>query len=193
MLVRFEAFHQAAVTVLTENCLADCRCIQVAEANVDIRLVWRWRHAHLVVADRQALNTAFLFHRRPVGRSGDRCIGHRRALYRLDDADLAGDDHRRTHHHLILGDHRDCRAADGIKSNDVITGLSLAYLNFAADRLAKVLIDESDQLFFGNAEQQNGFGVAQYANTRDDSCGIHTNQRNDRLAGIGWNIDDVGG
>ena len=193
MFVGGEFFHQPAVIVFTENRLADGRHVQVAEANINVRLLWRRWQTHLIVAYRKPLNAAFLFHRRPVGGRSYLRIGHRWPLHRLDDADLPRDCHRRACHHLILCNDRYGCATNCVKPDDTFTGLPLAHLDLAPHRLADVLIDECHQFFFGNAEQQNGFGVAQYTNACEQARGVHANQCDNGFAGIGRDIDDVSG
>ena len=66
-------------------------------------------------------------------------------------------------------------------------------LELRIGRLAQILFDEIEQLFLGNAQQQDRLAVLENAYAGDFAGRIHADQRHHRLARIGRDIDDVGG
>ena len=69
----------------------------------------------------------------------------------------------------------------------------LADLDLVAGIFADVLRNEALQRRFGNPEQQDRLAVLQDLDAGDDPFCVHPDQRHHRFAGIGRNVDDVGG
>ena len=138
-----------------------------------------------------------LSHQRfPVGQglAGGRLhVLHRLAHHWLDDADLPGHGRPGGHDDLVLGDDGDGGARNRVDADHAVLGARLADLDAVTDRFAKVLIVEGQQGRLGNAQQQDRFGMLEYLDADKLSGRVHADQRDDRLAGIGGRVGDVGG
>jgi hypothetical protein len=150
------------------------------------------RFADLFRTDGQPADTALLDQLLPAeplvdGGKADWWLG-----LDLQDADLAGNGDAGAHDDLILGNHRHGGTADRVEADIAFIVAALANFDLVADKLAQVLLDELGKHALGNPEKENRLAVPEDAGTGDDALGVHADQRDHRLAGIGGDIDDVG-
>ena len=92
-----------------------------------------------------------------------------------------------------MGNHGYRRAGNRIQTDHPLAGTALADSDLVANEFAQVLVDELGELSLGDPQQQDRLGVTQNANTGDDALGVHSDQRDHRLAGIGGDIHDISG
>ena len=181
--------HQPFVALFAEHRTADLRMAEITEPQVDIRLalirlaqLLRLHHQmfYRTVVD-QLLPAAWL------AVVGESC---RRLGYGFHQTDLFGHFVGTLCDHLILGDHRDRGAGNGIQMHNAFT--AGPNLELRIGRLAEVLVDEIDHFLLGDAQQQDRLAVFENPYPGDLACLVHADQRHDRLAGIRRDIDDVG-
>ena len=186
-----QSLHQPLIAVVAQHRAADLRMAEVAEPQVDIRLALV-DLAQLTGLHHQMLHRAIADQLLPAARLA--VVGEPGLwlLHRLDQPDLLGDLVSALRDHLILGDHRYRGTGNRIQMYHVAPAAGTD-LELRIGRLAQILFDEIEQLFLGNAQQQDRLAVLENAYAGDFAGRIHADQRHHRLARIGRDIDDVGG
>ena len=151
--------------------------------------------SYLLRLHHELADGALLDQRVPVGQ-GLTCLGlhilHRLALDGLEDADLACHGSPRSHDDLVLGHHGDGGARDGVHADHVVLGAGLTHLDVVLDGATQVLVVELQQRRLRNAQQEDRLGVLEHLHADILAVLVHPDQRDDRLAGIGGRIGDVG-
>ncbi len=187
----FQARAQRGEARLAEQALAHVGVVEVTEPQLDEGLGAALQ-AQLLGHHAQALHRAHLHQLVPaVGPAA----GHETrgvAAGGFDDADLAGHRRARELHHLVLRDHRDGGAGDGVQAQDVLVRTRRTDLDLVGDRLAEVLVVEVDQRGLRNAQQQDGLGVLEHLHADVAAAHVHADQRDHRLARVGRGVGDVG-
>jgi len=157
VLAVLHVFVQSRKPVVAQQAAADVGLVQVAEPQFDERFGRSWQ-ADFLGAHDQTLDGAHLDQFVPAVVLAGSDEARLRAHGGRDDAGLARDCRARGGDDLVLRDHGDGGAGNGVHAEHVLVRARWADFDGVLDRFADVLVVEVDQGRFGNAQQQDRLG-----------------------------------